>query len=60
MLTHYQKFSSSDNSGGARGMDPLTAGLGIANLGASIFGGMAQRRTQANIANARWQRQRIN
>ena len=33
-------------------MDPLTAGLGIANLGASIFGGMAQRRTQANIANA--------
>ena len=33
-------------------MDPLTAGLGFANLGASIFGGMAQRRTQANIANA--------
>ena len=33
-------------------MDPLTAGLGIANLGASIFGGMAARRTQANIANA--------
>lgn len=33
-------------------MDPLTAGLGIANLGASIFGGMAQRRTQASIANA--------
>ena len=43
----------SDSSGGAStGMDPLTAGLGIANLGASIFGGMAQRRTQANIANA--------
>lgn len=33
-------------------MDPLTAGLGFANLGASIFGGMAARRTQANIANA--------
>ena len=40
-------------SGGAStGMDPLSAGLGLANLGASIFGGMAQRRTQANIANA--------
>ena len=33
-------------------MDPLTAGLGVANLGASIFGGMAARRTKANIANA--------
>ena len=33
-------------------MDPLTAGLGIANLGASIFGGMGARATQANIANA--------
>ena len=33
-------------------MDPFTAGLGIANLGASIFGGIAQRNTQANIANA--------
>ena len=33
-------------------MDPLTAGLGFANLGASIFGGIAQRNTQANIANA--------
>ena len=33
-------------------MDPLTAGLGFANLGASIFGGMSARRTQANIANA--------
>ena len=33
-------------------MEPLTAGLGFANLGASIFGGMAARRTQANIANA--------
>ena len=43
----------SDSSGGAStGMDPLTAGLGLANLGASIFGGIAQRRTQANIANA--------
>ena len=30
----------------------FTAALGVANLGASIFGGMAARRTQANIANA--------
>jgi len=44
---------SSDSSGGAsKGMEPLTATLGFANLGASIFGGMAARRTQANIANA--------
>lgn len=34
-------------------MDPLTAGLGFANLGASIFGGMGARATQANIANAK-------
>ena len=34
-------------------MDPLSAGLGIANLGASIFGGMGARATQANIANAK-------
>lgn len=33
-------------------MEPFTAALGVANLGASIFGGMAARRTQANIANA--------
>ena len=49
LATDRPSFGGS-NSGG--GMDPLTAGLGIANLGASIFGGMAQRRTQANIANA--------
>ena len=30
----------------------FTAALGVANLGAGIFGGMAARRTQANIANA--------
>ena len=33
-------------------MDPLTAGLGFANLSASIFGGFGARATQANIANA--------
>ena len=49
LATDRPSFGGS-NSGG--GMDPLTAGLGFANLGASIFGGMAQRRTQANIANA--------
>lgn len=38
---------------GGGGMDPFSIGLGVANLGANIFGGMAQRATQANIANAR-------
>ena len=53
MVSPGGSLASSDSSGGAStGMDPLTAGLGIANLGASIFGGMAQRKTQANIANA--------
>jgi hypothetical protein len=53
MVSPGGSLASSDNSGGAsKGMDPLTAGLGFANLGASIFGGMAARRTQANIANA--------
>jgi len=53
MVSPGGSLASSDSSGGAsKGMDPLTAGLGFANLGASIFGGMAQRRTQANIANA--------
>ena len=33
-------------------MEPFTAALGVANLGASIFGGMSARATQANIANA--------
>lgn len=31
----------------------FTAALGVANLGASIFGGMGARATQANIANAK-------
>ena len=53
MVSPGGSLASSDNSGGAsKGMDPLTAGLGFANLGASIFGGMSARRTQANIANA--------
>ena len=51
-LGDYNPLSGSSEGGASTGMDPLTAGLGIANLGASIFGGMAQRRTQANIANA--------
>lgn len=50
-LGDYNPLSGS-SGGESTGMDPLSAGLGIANLGASIFGGMAQRRTQANIANA--------
>ena len=53
MVSPGGSLASSDNSGGAsKGMDPLTAGLGFANLGASIFGGIAQRNTQANIASA--------
>ena len=53
MVSPGGSLASSDSSGGAsKGMDPLTAGLGFANLGASIFGGMAQRKTQASIANA--------
>lgn len=32
--------------------DPVTLGLGVANLGAGIFGGISANRTQANIANA--------
>ena len=51
-LGDYNPLSGSSEGGASTGMEPLTAGLGIANLGASIFGGMAQRRTQANIANA--------
>ena len=34
-------------------MEPFSAALGVANLGASIFGGMGARATQANIANAK-------
>ena len=50
-LGDYNPLSgSSGESGGGPGM--FTAALGVANLGASIFGGMAARRTQANIANA--------
>ena len=45
--------SGIDKAKGGGGMDPFSIGLGVANLGANIFGGMAQRRTQANIANAR-------
>ena len=50
-LGDYNPLSGS-SGGESTGMDPLSAGLGIANLGASIFGGIAQRNTQANIANA--------
>ena len=49
LATDRPSFGGSSSGGG---MDPFTAGLGIANLGASIFGGIAQRNTQANIANA--------
>jgi len=45
--------SGIDKAKGGGGMDPFSIGLGVANLGANIFGGMAQRATQANIANAR-------
>ena len=45
--------SGIDKAKGGGGMDPFSIGLGVANLGANIFGGMAQRGTQANIANAR-------
>lgn len=38
--------------GGGMAFDPLTLGLGIANIGAGIFGGISANRTQANIANA--------
>lgn len=38
--------------GGGMAFDPVTLGLGIANIGAGIFGGMSANRTQANIANA--------
>jgi len=48
----YNPFEGS-SGGESKGMDPLTAGLGFANLGASIFGGMGARATQANIANAK-------
>ena len=48
----YNPFEGS-SGGASKGMDPLSAGLGIANLGASIFGGMGARATQANIANAK-------
>jgi len=51
-LGDYNPLSGSSEGGASTGMDPLTAGLGLANLGAGIFGGIAQRRTQANIANA--------
>ena len=51
-LGDYNPFEGS-SGGASTGMDPLTAGLGIANLGASIFGGMGARATQANIANAK-------
>ena len=50
-LGDYNPLSGS-SGGESTGMDPFSAGLGVANLGASIFGGMAARRTQANIANA--------
>ena len=52
-LGDYNPLSGSSEGGASTGMDPLTAGLGIANLGASIFGGMGARATQANIANAK-------
>jgi len=32
--------------------DPVTLGLGVANIGASLFGASAANQTQANIANA--------
>lgn len=39
------------SSGGAM-FDPVTLGLGVANIGASLFGASAANQTQANIANA--------
>lgn len=38
--------------GGGMAFDPLTLGLGVANIGASLFGGIAANQTQANVANA--------
>ena len=50
-LGDYNPLSGS-SGGESKGMGPFTAALGVANLGASIFGGMSARATQANIANA--------
>ena len=50
-LGDYNPLSGS-SGGESKGMEPFTAALGVANLGASIFGGMSARATQANIANA--------
>jgi hypothetical protein len=46
-------FSGEPTSSG-RGMafDPVTLGLGVANIGASLFGANAANQTRANIANA--------
>lgn len=38
--------------GGGMAFDPVTLGLGIANIGASLFGANAANQTRANIANA--------
>ena len=43
-------FSGSANKGG--GMDPLTAGLGLASAGIGALAGMGAQRTQASIAQA--------
>ena len=50
-LGDYNPLSGS-SGGESKGMEPFTAALGVANPGASIFGGMGARATQANIANA--------
>jgi hypothetical protein len=49
-------FGKSNLGGGGFGMDPLTLGLGVANIGASLFGGIntsnAQRRAAEQQAAA--------
>jgi len=43
-------FGKSNLGGGGFGMDPLTLGLGVANIGASIFGGLSSSNAQRRAA----------
>lgn len=44
--------SSKEVGGFSKMFDPVTLGLGVANLGASIFGGIGARNAQTSAANA--------
>lgn len=45
-------FGKSNLGGGGLGMDPLTVGLSVANIGASIFGGFGAANAQRDAAQA--------